>query len=85
MSVSPKWFFPSGFLPPEKRCRFASTRDVGNSNVCSEIGCLKAWVHKFYGEGAHPLLRNCSRAARVRSTSGTPKSLNYCVIVLLYA
>jgi hypothetical protein len=42
VTLSHKWFFPSGFWPSEKRCRDHSTREVGNSNVFSEIGqCIK--------------------------------------------
>jgi hypothetical protein len=42
ITVPPKWVFPSGFWTSEKRRQFPSTREVWNSNVCSEIRqCIK--------------------------------------------
>ena len=56
MSVSPKKFFLSDFRPPKKWCRVPSTREVENSNVCSEIGCLKAWVSKLLWQRGTPII-----------------------------
>jgi hypothetical protein len=43
MSVSPKWFF----------------LQVSDLPICSEIGCLKAWVSKFLWQRGTPVIVGC--------------------------